>query len=621
MVPGSWLLVILTTRGYTKFQVSRQGELPVSSSASETPMSVSRWRPAVVISLARVVALLLGALQAVIYSTQVYQEDAVSYLDMASGLLHGDAMAIFNTIWSPLYPLLLSAGLAIFQPGPQWEAALVKGVNFAIYALSIASFEFFLRRLLACHAGESDPAPERISDSCLAGALYFLFLYSSLGLGHVYVDTPDGLVALFMYLATGLLLAIWRNGQDKTAFLLLGLALGLGYWAKAIFLPLSAVYLLLAFFCARRQGKPWSLLLPCLATFLVVSTPLLVATSIKAQRLTFSDAGRFNYIVSVAESSPDHHAQGPALKHAPRQIFANPQTFAFERESAGCYPVWYEPGYWLEGAPLVFIPEMQLVTFGVNVQVCLTYFLGALLAAWAIGSLLSQRSCLVLSPHSWLLLGPALACLVFVSFSIRIHAPSMLRFLPGMVVLLSGWFLTNIRVPESARCRTIKTTTILIVAIPAAIVLAQQFILDAIAARVVNWRNVHWQIAQDLMRTGLKPGDRVAQMGFAPPGMYSRLWGFQTYYWARLAGLHITVDIIDDERFPSPLYDDLYRISPERRRQLIDMLSAKYGIKAIVLAPGRTLPRAAAKDAWIKVGNFDCYVLPLAKTTTSPESD
>src|SRR5271165_7685626 len=94
------------------------------------------------------IALVLGLIQA--WANRFYMgNDGVPYLDMADAYLRGDWHTAVNGYWNPLYGWLIGLDFMIFRPSPCWEYPAVQLLNFGIYALTVASFEYFLRGLLA----------------------------------------------------------------------------------------------------------------------------------------------------------------------------------------------------------------------------------------------------------------------------------------------------------------------------------------------------------------------------------------------------------------------------------------------------------------------------------------
>ena len=67
--------------------------------------------------------------------------------------------------------------------------------------------------------------------------------------------TPDLCVATFVYLDSGLLLSLRASSQRSRICLLLGLTLGLGYFAKAILFPMAFVFIASRIFYDRRMAK------------------------------------------------------------------------------------------------------------------------------------------------------------------------------------------------------------------------------------------------------------------------------------------------------------------------------------------------------------------------------
>ncbi len=74
--------------------------------------------------------------------------DGVNYLEMGDAYLRGDWNAAINGLWSPLYSWILALAMLLFKPSIYWEFPLVHVVNFVIYLVALASFQFFLHELV-----------------------------------------------------------------------------------------------------------------------------------------------------------------------------------------------------------------------------------------------------------------------------------------------------------------------------------------------------------------------------------------------------------------------------------------------------------------------------------------
>lgn len=224
--------------------------------------------------------------------------DAVCYLDMSDALLRHNWHLLVNPLWSPLYPFLIGVATSLLRPSAYWEFPVVHVVNFVIFLSTIASFEILLRQIIHLRqqgSGEcTDQRPLKTWMWQLLG--YSLFAWSTFvminGLRKV---TPDLLVATIVYLDTALLLRLRTESIKLRTYLLLGLTLGLGYYAKAILFPVGFVFMAVAFFAATGRPKR---VLPLVLTFLVfsvIAAPLFFYISQMVGRPTFSESGSLNY--------------------------------------------------------------------------------------------------------------------------------------------------------------------------------------------------------------------------------------------------------------------------------------------------------------------------------------
>ena len=141
--------------------------------------------------------------------------DSISYIEIAQATARSGLHHIVNAYWSPLYPFLLSLVFRYFHPSVQWEFAAAHFLNFVIYLASLASFEFFLKELLLLKQGTSETAekssPIAPRSVWICGYVFFLWA-SFFWLGLVWV-TPDLCVTVLVYLATALLIRIWRGSR------------------------------------------------------------------------------------------------------------------------------------------------------------------------------------------------------------------------------------------------------------------------------------------------------------------------------------------------------------------------------------------------------------------------
>jgi len=181
-----------------------------------------------------VVALLLGAIEA--WVGRFYMNNAgLQYLDNADVYWRGDFHNGLNTLWSPLYSWLFGSLSAIVHATREQAFPLVHLLNFFLYAMSLASFLFFLHCLW--------PLPPARSESGFVLLNGVVFLYCSLGYTALVIVTPDLLVNFFAFITAGLLIRIVLAEAGARDFVWLGAALGVAYLGKAPFLPIGVLCL------------------------------------------------------------------------------------------------------------------------------------------------------------------------------------------------------------------------------------------------------------------------------------------------------------------------------------------------------------------------------------------
>src|SRR5215216_2374409 len=145
-------------------------------------------------------AIVLGFFHAWVDHHYLVNADAMSYLDIAEAYLRRDWQAAISSYWNPLYSWLLAFALLILKPSPYWKFAVVHLVNFANYLFALGCFCFLMRELVHHQQKHSDE--KLITLRARAAALgYSLFIWSSLFLVTIQLESPDMLVAGFMYLA------------------------------------------------------------------------------------------------------------------------------------------------------------------------------------------------------------------------------------------------------------------------------------------------------------------------------------------------------------------------------------------------------------------------------------
>jgi hypothetical protein len=475
--------------------------------------------------------------------------DGISYLDLADAYLRGDFHAALNAYWSPAYSWLLGLALLAFRPSAEWEFTVVHFVNFLAFLAGLASFEFFLRQLLASRrlAAENGSGPylERFPDLALAALLYSLFIWTSCYLIGLTFVTPDLCVAGIVYLAAGVIVRFRRQTPGLPASAAFGAILGIGYLVKAVLLPLGMVFLVIeACVLAGRRGAFWRIAISTSVFGLMVGT-FATALSLNCGRRTFGDTAKLNYIwyanqVGHFSRRDDGELNGARL-HPRRLIFPDPPVYEFAGSVRGTYPLWYDPAFWCEGLTWRFDLGRQARA----VRECLRCYytiVASDLSLFVVGIAILAAFCFFswqqsLASRGKLFLG-ALMCeyhlfllpLAAVSMYALVHVEG--RFLGAFAVMFAAALLCSLRLPvaRAGAFRDLSAAVVLTVGIA----LAAQVVCNAKDVAMA-WmsptrrgnENRSWRIAAELNRCGLRAGDVIGYIGNANECAWARLGRMQ----------------------------------------------------------------------------------------------
>jgi len=531
--------------------------------------------------------------------------DAMSYLDIAEAYLRGDWQAAINSYWSPLYSWLIAVAFWIVRPSPYWKFSVLHMVNYAIYLFALGCFAFFIGELAKFHRGLRETLHARKLVNLPTWAWfalgYPLFIWSALYLVRISEESPDLLVAAFVYLTCGILTRLRRKPATLPPFIFLGIVLGIGYLAKTVMLPLSFVFMLASILGVGSLRKSLGRVLVAFATFLLVVSPFIIAISHAKGRFTFGDSGKLNYLWSInGVVVPHWQGEEPGYgmpKHATRRILAFPEVYEFAGRP-GTYPVWYDPVYWYEGSISHF-------DFGGQSKIILKSFMAFydLFSKWGlqygllVGLLFlylwSERYRKLvddLAPF-WYLLIPTLAG-IGIYFLVNVQG----RYIASFLVLLWLIFFSAVRLNDSEDSqRLIANMTIIIMVVMSGTILASSSAEARLTARyLVNGENSsaheQWLVAEGLRQMGLEQGDNVAFIGKSTRA-----------FWAYLAGLRIIAEI--DVRS----VDDFWVADRSARKEVLKAF-ATTGAKAVVTEKP---PNHGDVGDFLKIGNTDYYAYML----------
>ena len=576
--------------------------------SARAPSPAARWDPSdrqVVVWLC-LIAVALGLVEAWISRNDMYS-DGISYMDVGDAFVRGQWRDAVNGYWSPLYPALLGAAAFVLKPAATWQFATVHLVNFLVYLVALACFHWFLTGLIR-HTETREGF--HFDRRWWIAVGYTLFLWTSLRLITVSLVSPDMAVAASIYGACGALLRIETERAKARYFAILGLALSLGYLAKAPMLPMAVVFLTLGCFAAKRLRTALAGAGIAVIVFGVVAGPFVSALSIKEGHFTFGDSAKLNYVWYV-NHIPRYHWQGePAGSgkpaHSTQRVFDSPPVYAFDQPISGTYPIWKDPSYWFDGIQTHLDPKSLILQTAANgyiyydvlfrSQPGFALTLAALVLLTGAGGLFARRLL-----HEWILLVPPVCAL---SMYAPIHVET--RMIGAYIVMLwLGAFAAVALAPSRAVFSiTAALVGVILVGIGASTLGQTAAHGTAFLLRGDNSSVPSYQVASALQRVGIGRGDSVAWI--RPQPFDER----QNYWWARIAGIRIESEI------PVGQSDRFWGAPPAVKQQALQAI-ARTGARALVAT---TAPAGALADGWQSLGKTGYFIYPLNRSSLAVTS-
>ena len=419
-----------------------------------------------------------------------------------------------------MYSFLVGAAQAILKPSAYWEFTVVHLVNVVALLVSLCGFEFFSREFVRAHElTRSDSRFCRLPGWAWQILGYSLCLWSGLSMIGVGRVCPDLLVATAVYMAAGLILRIHRGSGSWSTFGLLGLVLGLGYYAKAPLFPLAFVFLAISLFAVGNLRKAVPRAALALLVFLLLASPLLVVLSRQKGRFTFGESGRFNYLVLTTRYGKVVHKGKPI--HPMPVLLDVPRIYGFGSALDGTYPAWLDPTYWSDGIVTKFSLSAQTDLLQNNLKSYYNMLLSgqtALLFGFLLLILLGPRGATWKNiTAEWPVLASALA-------GLGMYLPVYVepRMVGSFVLLLWMGLFAAVRLSASLEVERIARVVVLVVAMVLALAYAGAGLGDLYQVfRPKPHRQ--WQVANELKQMGLIPEGKVATIGDSPEFHWARL--------------------------------------------------------------------------------------------------
>ena len=551
-------------------------------------------------------ALLFGLLQA--WNTRhSMNADGISYLDLANAYLNSGWKMLVNRHWSPLYPWLLAMAKFLLKPSSYWEFSVVHFVNFVLYVIAFLAYEFMLREFIASRISGPDSldADAALPEWALRLTGYLVFFWLSLTLITLERVSPDMLMSIFVYLIVARILNIRRSHVRWHSFALLGLLLGVSYYAKTPMFPLAFIFLGVTLFSAGnlKQALP-RVLIACLL-FLLTAMPLLLGLSRAGGRFTIGDSGRWNYLTEVNQAGPLWYMQDIGsgrgrFIHPPQKIYDFPPVYSFVGPIGGTMPAWYDPAYWAMGVEARVHLRRQLTVIYKNARKFFDLiftneggFLAVLVLLCLAGATMASLSAMLRLWPIWI---PAIAALCMYMLVLVQE-----RYVAVFLILLWTAFFSSIRLSRNGESRRLVWGVIcaLIVAfgIPMALSAAEDF-HDGIK----HSGHPQWEISRGLRHMGVQPGDRVGRIG-----------GTHRVEWAQLLGVRVIAEISHEDA------EYFWTSSPLVQSQVIESFR-NVGATAIVAQQIPPYEVIVPPPGWRKLGkDFYAYLLkaPAELSSTS----
>ncbi len=512
------------------------------------------------------------------------EPDGVNYLDIANAYLRHDWRNAVNAYWSPLWSWVLALALWLIRPSPYWESTLVHAVNFAVYLLGLLCFAFFLKELMTLCSDETDGNRETDGLTTFAWLVlgYIMVTHVVLLMVGARLDTPDLWVVALFFLATGVLIRLRRGEEGWHWCAALGAILGLAYLAKAIMFLLAFAFLLCSFFAMNSRKRAIPRVLLAFLVFLTISAPFFVALSKAKGRLTFGDSGRLAYAWEVKGAGIPYNRL--------RNLSDEPTAHEFSTPIVGTYPPYYDPTYWNEGVRPQFDWRAQFHRLALSAR---EYFLifssqralaaGVLVLLFFAGD---WRGFWRRIAGLWSVWLPAVVTLLL--YAIVYVEP---RYIAAAVVVLWCSVLGSIRLPRLDASQRVVNSVAIAVAIALGMTITT-LTVENVATALSRPAHIDWQVAEDLRRRGLRPGDTVAVLGQE----------LKADYWARLAQLRVVAELPEDS------LETFWQATPEKQAFILDAF-ASTGAKILVT---HFKPPAAHSEGWQGLENTGYYTLPLS---------
>jgi hypothetical protein len=540
----------------------------------------------------------------IIFNFTFIEGDGIAYLDIGDAYMRGDIHNAINAYWSPFYSWIVGLTMAAVKPSAYWELPVLHSVNYVVFLGSMFSFGFLLRELKRFRerlmSSSSLPPLRNLPGWMWVGIGYTLFLWCAIVTIGITQTSPDMCVTLIVYLVAGLTLRMRSTAASRRTAIALGITLGLGYLTKTAMLPIGCAFLLANLVPLPSMKPNRRHVLLAATIFCAMSVPFIIAISTQKNRLTIGDSARLNYSWSVNDNTAWLYWHGEAPRsgvpeHPTRVVLDYPIINEFEYPVSGTFPPWFDPTYWYEGVVVYFDINQQMSVLLPNIGKLIGMFyhfpsskiitLLCLIIVTISGSRFSVSTVLA---HG-IIIGPALVASLMYALIVVVA-----RYVGPFDVVIALGLLSGCRFPENRALQRLLSTLVALLLVCSLVAISWTPAYGAYNTvhKVVAHQepHLHWQIAEALKQSGVRPGDKIAAIGY-----------IRAHAYARLSRTKVVAEM--------PF--ELFLLTPTMNAEVISAFS-KTGAKAVVAIPKQFL-NETPPPGWQRIDTTDAYIYVLQK--------
>ncbi|MGC8657793.1 MAG: hypothetical protein ACP5U1_01840 [Desulfomonilaceae bacterium] len=525
------------------------------------------------------------------YTTRFFMnDDSTAYIEIGEAIKSFHWHDVANFTFSPMYGLLIASFESVLKLTAFNEIPWIKVLNCFIFVMTLVSLEILMRFLKREYMANLKAGQNLFPWPLVQAFFYSIFLVTTLVSIRIRLINPDMLVYCLILLCFSTIMWIRENSEPLFKYPILGGLIGIGYLSKAYLFLFSPVLLAMAAFSIGTFKKCAPRIVLTLLCMLLIMSPLLLALSIKKGSFTYGEGGRHVYSILVG---------GHGKPINPGKILdSHVGIYQYEYGNFCTRPSSFDVCYWTIGVKPKYDHIAHAKMFFRNLALTVSQSRWILLIiGWAIFQMYNGSLRIgPLKPISVQILFfiPAflgIALFALISTEPRYVAPF---FFLGSVGLIFGISRGENKMVFKKWGTSDLGLLLLIICLFGTVI--NSSIDQAIRGLVPkngkpsyheNYEN-QVSIGNFLPKLGLKHGDQIAMIGNS------------SIQWARMAGVRITGEIEDPEKF--------FLIDSDERFNCLTLLK-NVGIRAVI-AHGKKWTRFR-DEGWILVPGTDSYFVKV----------